>query len=126
MKYEGIPQGGARWGARLERALGGGSPRREHAQHANLLQMGTTAAESAPTPSPAPASEVRPASDAIDHALAHTDLDGARRAHALYGHDDDRELNALVDGTHPFQRTLDTEALAASRREAAELLAALA
>jgi hypothetical protein len=86
--------------------------------------MGSTAAETDPTPSPAPASDVRVASDAIEHALAQTDLEGARRAQELYGDDEDRELAALAAGTHPFQRELDADALAASRREAAELLAA--
>ena len=86
--------------------------------------MGSTAAETDPTPSPVPASNVRVASDAIEHALAQTDLEGARRAQELYGDDEDRELAALAAGTHPFQRGLDADALAASRREAAQLLAA--
>lgn len=86
--------------------------------------MGSTAAETNPTPSPAPASDVRITSDAIERALAQTDLEGARRAQELYSNDEDRELAALAAGTHPFQRELDADALAASRRKAAELLAA--
>jgi hypothetical protein len=86
--------------------------------------MGSTAAETDPTPSPAPTSNVRIASDAIEHALAQTDLEGAQRAQELYGDDEHREIAALAAGTHPFQRELDADALAASRREAAELLAA--
>ncbi|NUQ73685.1 MAG: hypothetical protein HUU21_09035 [Polyangiaceae bacterium] len=86
--------------------------------------MGSTAAESNPTPSPAPASDVRVTSDAIERALAQTDLEGARRAQELYGDDEDRELAAMAAGTHPFQRELDAHALEASKREAAELLAA--
>jgi hypothetical protein len=86
--------------------------------------MGSTAAGTNPTPSPAPASDVRIASEAIEHALAQTDLEGAQRAQELYGDDADHELAALAAGTHPFQRELDPDALAASRREAAELLAA--
>lgn len=88
--------------------------------------MGTSEAEANPTPSPAPASDVRIASNAIERALAQTDLEGARRAQDLYGDDEERELAALAAGTHPFQRELDADALAASRREAAELIAALA
>ena len=88
--------------------------------------MGSTAAETNPTPSPAPASDVRTTSDAIERALAQTDLEGARRAQELYGDDENRELAALAAGAHPFQRELDADALAASRREAAELLAAWA
>lgn len=61
---------------------------------------------------------------AMKHALVRTDLDGARMAAELYGDDEERELAALVAGTHPFQRRLDGDALAASRREAAQLLAA--
>lgn len=80
-------------------------------------------AASDPTPSPAPASEVRLAPDAIEYALLHTDLEGARRAQNLFGADEDRELAALAAGTHPFQRDLGAEALEASRREARELLA---
>jgi hypothetical protein len=86
--------------------------------------MASTAAETDPTPSPAPASDVRTASEAIEHALAQTDLEGAQRAQELYGDDEDREIAALAAGTHPFQRELDADALAASRREAAKLLAA--
>jgi hypothetical protein len=85
--------------------------------------MGSTAAETNPTPSPAPASDVRVTSDAIERALAQTDIEGARRAHELYGDDEDCELAAMAAGTHPFQRNLDADALAASKREAAELLA---
>lgn len=79
--------------------------------------------ETNPTPSPAPASDVRLTSDGIERALAQTDLEGARRAQELYGADEDREIAALAEGTHPFQRGLDADALAASRRAAAELLA---
>jgi hypothetical protein len=86
--------------------------------------MGSTVAETNPTPSPAPASDVRVTSDVIERALAQTDLEGARRAQSLYGDDDHHEIAALAAGTHPFQRELDADALAASRREAAELLAA--
>jgi hypothetical protein len=86
--------------------------------------MGSTAAETNPTPSPAPASDVRVTSDAVERALAQTDLKGARHAQELYGDDEDRELAAMAAGTHPFQRELDADALAASKREAAELLAA--
>ena len=85
--------------------------------------MGSTAAETNPTPSPAPSSDVRVASDAIERALAQTDFEGARRAQELYGDDEDRELAAMAAGTHPFQRELDADTLAASKREAAELLA---
>jgi len=86
--------------------------------------MGSTAAETNPTPSPAPASDVRVTSDAIERALARTDLEGARQAQALYGDDEDRELAAMAAGTHPFQRELDADSLAASKREAAKVLAA--
>jgi hypothetical protein len=86
--------------------------------------MGSTAAETNPTPSPAPASDVRVTSDAIERALAQTDLEGARQAQALYGDDEDRELAAMAAGTHPFQRELDADSLAASKREAAKVLAA--
>jgi hypothetical protein len=86
--------------------------------------MGSTAAETNPTPSPAPASDMRVTSDAIERALVQTDLEGARQAQALYGDDEDRELAALAAGTHPFQRALDADALAASKQAAAELLAA--
>ena len=62
--------------------------------------------------------------DTISVWVAQTDLEGAQRAQELYGDDADRELAALAAGTHPFQRELDADALAASRREAAALLAA--
>lgn len=85
--------------------------------------MGSRAADTDPTPSPVPASEVRVAS-AIEHALARVDLEGARSAEELYGDDEDLEIAALAAGKHPFQRGLDADALAASRRDAAELIAA--
>lgn len=82
-------------------------------------------AESAPTPSPTPASDVRLAADSvIEHALARIDLEGARIAEEMYGDDEDRELAALAAGTHPFQRHLGDDALTASKLEAAQLLAA--
>ena len=87
--------------------------------------MGTARAddESDPPPSPAPASEIRLAeSDAIKHALARIDFEGARIAEELYGDDEDREIAALAAGTHPFQRHLQGDALSASKREAAQLL----
>ena len=89
--------------------------------------MGTARAdaETNPTPSPVPASDVRPVAEAaIKHALARTDLEGARTAQEMYGDDEDREIAALVAGTHPFQRSLSGDALAASKSEAAQLLAA--
>ena len=79
-------------------------------------------AEKDPTPSPAPASDVRLIPDgAIQHALLRTDLEGARISAELYGDDDDDELEALVAGTHPFQRHLSEDALAASKHQAAQL-----
>ena len=84
--------------------------------------MGNIAAEIDPTPSPAPASDVRLASEAVERGIARTDLEGAQRAEALYGIDDDAEMAALAAGTHPLQRNLAPEALAASKRAAAELL----
>lgn len=86
--------------------------------------MRSTAADAAvnSTPSPAPISDVRVAS-AIEHALARTDLEGARSAQEMYGDDEDLEIAALAAGNHPFQRGLSADALAASRREAAKLLA---
>jgi len=89
--------------------------------------MGTARsdAESHPTPSPAPASDVRLAEGgAIKHALSRTDLEGARLAEEMCGDDEDCEIAALVAGTHPFQRHLGGEPLAASKREAAQLLSA--
>lgn len=88
------------------------------------MRSTATDAEANPTPSPVPASDVRLVPDAIERALARIDLEGARRAEEMYGDDDDRELAALAEGTHPFQRRLDADALAVSKREAAELLAA--
>jgi hypothetical protein len=87
--------------------------------------MGSNAADADinPTPSPAPASDVRLAS-AIEHALARTDFEGARSAQEMYGDDEDLEIAALAEGNHPFQCGLSADALVASRREAAELLAA--
>ncbi|MEZ4293594.1 MAG: hypothetical protein R3B70_01360 [Polyangiaceae bacterium] len=79
-------------------------------------------AEKDPTPSPAPASDVRLIPDgAILHALQRTDLDGARISAELYGDDDDDELAALVAGTHPCQRRLPEDALAASKQQAARI-----
>ena len=78
--------------------------------------------EKDPTPSPAPASDVRLVPDgAIQHALVRTDLEGARISAELYGDDDDDELAALVAGTHPFQRHLGEDALAASKQHAARI-----
>jgi hypothetical protein len=85
--------------------------------------MGSIAAETDPTPSPAPTSDVRAASEAVERGIARTDVEGAQRADALYGIDEDAEITALADGTHPLQRDLAPEALAASKRAAAELLA---
>ena len=82
--------------------------------------------ENDPTPSPAPASDVRLIPDgAIRHALQRTDLAGARLSEEMYGDDDDRELAALVAGTHPFQRDLSEDALTASKHQAAQLPAVL-
>jgi precorrin-6x reductase len=58
---------------------------------------------------------------AIQHALQRTDLEGARISEELYGEDDDDELAALVAGTHPFQRHLSEDALAASKHQAANI-----
>lgn len=90
--------------------------------------MGTARsdAESHPTPSPAPASDVRLAEGgAIKHALSRTDLEGARLAEEMCGDDEDCEIAALVAGTHPFQRHLSEDALAASKHQAALLPAVL-
>ena len=79
-------------------------------------------AENDLTPSPAPASNVRLIPDgAIQHALQRTDLEGARISEEMYGDDDDDELAALVAGTHPFQRHLSEDALAASKHQAAQI-----
>ena len=79
-------------------------------------------AENELTPSPAPASDVRVIPDgAIRHALQRIDLEGARISDEMYGDDDDAELAALVAGTHPLQRHLSEDALAASRHQAAQL-----
>lgn len=79
-------------------------------------------AENDRTPSPAPTSDVRLIpDDAIQHALQRTDLEGARISEEMYGDDDDDELAALVAGTHPFQRHLSEEALAASKHQAAQI-----
>lgn len=76
------------------------------------------------TPSPAPASDVRLIPDGpIEHALQRTDLEGARISAETYGDDDDAELAALVAGTHPFQRHLSEDALAASKHQAAQIRA---
>lgn len=79
-------------------------------------------AEKNPTPSPAPASDVRLVpSTAIQHALERTDLEGAQLSEELYGNDDEAELAALVAGTHPFQRHLSDDALSASKHQAAQV-----
>ena len=57
----------------------------------------------------------------IQHAVLRTDLEGARISAELYGDDDDEELAALVAGTHPFQRHLGEDALAASKHQAAQI-----
>ena len=74
-------------------------------------------------PSLAPGSDVLAPTDAIARAIARTDVEGARRAEELYGDDENRELAALAAGAHPFQRGLAPQALAASRRGAAEIVA---
>lgn len=86
--------------------------------------MGTAPAnaDKDPTPSPAPASDVRLIPDGpVQHALQRTDLEGARVSAETYGDDDDAELAALVAGTHPFQRHLSEDALAASKHQAAQI-----
>jgi len=81
-------------------------------------------AENNPTPSPAPASDVRLiVGAAIQHALERTDLEGARVSEEMYGADDEDELAALVAGTHPFQRHLSEDALSASKHQAAQIAA---
>ncbi len=88
------------------------------------MRTARAVAETNLTP-PAPTSHVRLAADGpIKHALERTDLDGARIAEEMYGDDEHSEIAALVAGTHPFQRHLSGDALAASKREAAQLLAA--
>lgn len=84
--------------------------------------MGTAPANAEKNATPSLASDVRLIPDGpVQHALRRTDLEGARVSAETYGEDDDAELGALVAGTHPFQRHLSKDALAASRHQAAQI-----
>ena len=90
----------------------------------------STAAETDPTLSPAPASEVRlvptPDEERVSAALQRrreqrtpAQRQAIADAVARYGDDPDRALQAIAEGTHPLQRDLDAAALERSQRLAA-------